>query len=190
SAAARALFPPLRPGQPGLWVAGGARVDGRRLVAALERAAARRGAQLLSGSADLVQTGAHSVGVRVAGRGLVADCVVVTAGAWAPSLLEPVGIKLALAPQRGQIIHLRRPGQETRDWPVLMPLSSYYLLAFEDSRVVVGATRETGSGFDYRLTAGGIAEVLNAALAVAPALAAWTVSDMRIGFRPVARRER
>ena len=67
-----------------------------------------------------------------------------------------------------------------------MPLSSYYLLAFEDSRVVVGATRETNSGFDYRLTAAGVAEVLNAGLAVAPGLASWTVHEIRIGFRPLA----
>ena len=69
-----------------------------------------------------------------------------------------------MAPQRGQIIHLRLPGTDTARWPVLMPLNSYYLLAFEDSRVVVGASRETNSGFDYRLTAAGVAEVLNAVL--------------------------
>jgi glycine/D-amino acid oxidase-like deaminating enzyme len=69
---------------------------------------------------------------------------------------------------------------------VLLPLSSYYLLAFEYSRVVVGATRETNSGFDYRLTAAGVAEVLNAGLAVAPGLAPWTLHEIRMGFRPIA----
>jgi D-amino-acid dehydrogenase len=78
------------------------------------------------------------------------------------------------------------PGTDTARWPVLLPLSSYYLLAFEDSRVVVGATRETNSGFDYRLTASGVAEVLNAGLGVAPGLASWTVHEIRIGFRPLA----
>jgi D-amino-acid dehydrogenase len=89
-------------------------------------------------------------------------------------------------PQRGQIIHLRLPGTETSRWPVLMPLSSYYLLAFDDARVVIGATREFKSDFDYRFTAGGVAEVLNAGLAVAPGLAAWTLHEVRIGFRPLA----
>jgi D-amino-acid dehydrogenase len=187
---ARALFPPLRPGQPGLFVSGGARVDGRRVAATLQRAAARRGARLLTGSAEVVLRAGRASGVRVGGELIEADCVVVAAGAWAPALLAPAGVELAVAPQRGQIVHLRLPGADTADWPVLLPLSSYYLLAFEDSRVVVGATRETNSGFDYRLTAEGVAEVLNAGLAVAPALAAWTLHEIRIGFRPLARDNR
>lgn len=183
---ARKLFPPLRPDQPGLFVSGGARVDGRRVAAAMQRAAAKHGARLVEGSAELVMQGPRAIGVRVGGELVEADAVVAAAGAWAPKFLEPAGAKLAVAPQRGQIIHLRNPGIETAQWPILMPLSSYYLLAFEDSRVVVGASRETGSGFDYRLTAAGVAEVLNAALDVAPGLAPWTLHEIRIGFRPLA----
>jgi D-amino-acid dehydrogenase len=60
------------------------------------------------------------------------------------------------------------------------------MLAFGDSRVVVGATRETGSGFDYRVTPGGLAEVLNEALRIAPGLSAGTYLETRIGFRPAS----
>jgi D-amino-acid dehydrogenase len=176
----------LRPDQPALFVSGGARVDGRRVAAALQRAAATRRTRLVNGSAELILRGGRVSGVRVDREAIEADCVVVAAGAWAPKLLEPAGVQLAVAPQRGQIVHLRLPGTDTARWPVLLPLSSYYLLAFEDSRVVVGATRETNSGFDHRLTAGGVAEVLNAGLAVAPGLASWTVHEIRIGFRPLA----
>ena len=186
SADARALFPPLRPEQPGLFVSGGARVDGRRLAAALQRAAAKRRARVLNGTAELVLRGDRASGVRVGGESIEADAVVVAAGAWAPNILAPAGVHLAVAPQRGQIIHLRLPGTDTAHWPVLLPLDSYYLLAFEDSRVVVGATREANSGFDYRLTAGGVAEVLGAGFAVAPGLASWTLHEIRIGFRPLA----
>jgi glycine/D-amino acid oxidase-like deaminating enzyme len=185
-AEARTLFPPLRPDQPALFVPGGARVDGRRIAAALQRAAMKRHARFVSGSAELVLSGHRASGVRVDGELIEADAVVVAAGVWAPKLLEPAGVSLPVAPQRGQIIHLRLPGADTARWPVLMPLNSYYLLAFEDSRVVVGASRETGSGFDYRQTAAGVAEVLNAGLAVAPGLASWTLHEVRIGFRPLA----
>ena len=183
---ARALFPPLRRDQPALLVAGGARVDGRRLASALQRAAVKHQTRLINGSAELVRHGQSVAGVRVGGELIEAERVVVAAGAWAPSLLASVGVELAVAPQRGQIVHLRLAGADTARWPVLLPLTSYYLLAFEDARVVVGATRETNSGFDYRLTAAGVAEVLNAALAVAPGLAAWTLHEIRIGFRPLA----
>ena len=63
-------------------------------------------------------------------------------------------------------------------------MTSHYMLAFDDSRVVIGATREDGTGFDYRVTASGQAEVLNAGLAIAPGLASGTVIETRIGFRP------
>jgi D-amino-acid dehydrogenase len=50
--------------------------------------------------------------------------------------------------------------------------------------VVVGATRETGSGFDRRVTAAGQLEVLEQALAVAPGLRDATLLETRVGFRP------
>jgi D-amino-acid dehydrogenase len=68
---------------------------------------------------------------------------------------------------------------------VLSPIGSgHYLLAFPGGRVVAGATRETGSGFDHRVTAAGQLEVLEHALAVAPGLHDATLLETRIGFRP------
>jgi len=171
---ARAMFPPLRAGLGGVLVTGGARVDGRRLTAALLRVARDFGADLRDGLTELAISDRHVVGVRVDGETLTADAVVVTAGAWAPALLRPLGIALPVAPMRGQIVHLRLPNIDTAAWPVVLPQSAHYLLAFEDSRVVAGATREAGAGFDYRVTAAGQAEVLQEALHVAPGLAAAT----------------
>jgi D-amino-acid dehydrogenase len=182
---ARALFPPLRTDLAGLHVANGARVDGRRMAAGLLRAALGLGARQVEGHAELLTDGNRVAGVAVRDATIGADCVIVAAGAWAPSLLSPVGITLSIEPQRGQIVHLRLPEQDTRDWPVVLPPGSHYLLAFDDSRVVVGATRESGAGFDYRVTAGGQAEVLAEALHVAPGLAAASVIETRVGFRPV-----
>ena len=124
-------------------------------------------------------------GARVGGRMIEADRVVVTAGAWAPGLLRPLGIALPIALQRGQIMHLRLAGLDTADWPVVLPQSDHYLVGCEGGRIVVGATRETGAGFDYRVTAGGQAEVLARALSVAPGLGDATVIETRVGFRPV-----
>jgi D-amino-acid dehydrogenase len=124
-------------------------------------------------------------GVNTRDEMIEADGIVVTAGAWAVTLLQPLGIALPIEPQRGQIVHLRLPGENTQDWPVVLPPGSHYLLAFDDSRVVAGATREAGAGFDYRVTAAGQAEVLTEALHVAPGLASATIIETRVGFRPV-----
>ena len=182
---ARALFPPLRPGAPAAYIGGAARVDGRLITSALIEAARRRGARFLAGRAALTRRGGRVVGVEVDGQPVDGDVVVVAAGAWTAALLAPLGVTVAVRPQRGQIVHLSLAPADTSRWPVILPAGSgHYLLAFDDSRVVVGATRETGSGFDVRITVGGLHEVLARALAAAPGLAAGTVQDTRVGLRP------
>ncbi|MEO3470651.1 FAD-dependent oxidoreductase [Roseomonas sp. CAU 1739] len=185
AAEAQRLFPAMAP-RAALHVEGGARVDGRRLCAALHRAIARRGGTLRQGLAELMMEGDRLRGARLDGAAIEADAVILAAGAWAPDVLAPVGLRLAVEPQRGQILHLRLEGTDTAAWPVLYPMTSHYLLTFEGGRVVVGATRETGSGFDLRVTAAGLAEVLATALSAAPGLAVATHIETRIGFRPMS----
>ncbi len=185
-AQAQALFPPLRPDRPAVLIAGGARIDGRLIAAALRRAAGRQGARVISGEARLRCTGGAVAGVTVAGEFIAADAVVAAAGAWTDTFLEPAGVALGVTAQRGQIVHLGLGVTDTSRWPTVLPGGSgHYLLAFDDSRVVAGATRETGSGFDRRVTAGGLAEVLGEALSVAPGLASASHLETRIGFRPM-----
>ncbi|MEC5425666.1 FAD-binding oxidoreductase [Virgibacillus sp. C22-A2] len=182
---ARKLFPPLTNDLEAVFVSGAARVDGRLLRDAMIRAAKKHGAIMLQEEASLLYENQKVIGVIANGEAIYADQVLVTAGAWAPSLLRPLGIELEVEPQRGQIAHIKLPETDTSNWPVVLPQSSHYMLAFDDSRVVAGATRETGSGFDYRTTAGGIHEVLSEALEVAPDLSIGTVEEVRIGFRPI-----
>jgi D-amino-acid dehydrogenase len=98
---------------------------------------------------------------------------VAATGAWTNAFLKPAGLTLSVTAQRGQIVHIGLGMTDTSRWPAILPGGTgHYMLAFDDSRIVAGATRETGSGFDYRVTPGGLAEVLEQALAVAPGLAA------------------
>lgn len=182
---ARQLFPPLREDLAAVYVTGAARVDGRLLRDALKNGAAKHGARYYSGEASLEVINGKVTGVHVNGELISADSVVIAAGAWAAELLAPFGITIPVEPQKGQIVHLKLPGQDTSKWPVILPQSSHYLVCFDDSRVVVGATRETGSGFDYRVTAAGTKEVLEEALFVAPGLSDGTYLETRIGFRPM-----
>ncbi|KYD16164.1 D-amino acid dehydrogenase small subunit [Anoxybacillus flavithermus] len=180
----KALFPPLAEEYSSIRVSGAARVNGRALRDSLIRAAQKLGATYIRGSAKLIHHGAQVIGVEVEGRQYVGDAVIATAGAWSKELLLPLGIEFLVTPQRAQIVHLERPERDTDNWPVIMPPNNQYLLAFNDGRIVVGATHEDGVGFDCRITAGGLHEVLDKALTVAPGLANCTHLETRVGFRP------
>jgi D-amino-acid dehydrogenase len=181
---ARTLFPPLADLPAALHIAGTARIDGRLMRAALQRAAERRGATIVRGAALLHRDEAGRATVTVDGQPLPAGNVVIAAGAWSAQLGQALGFDLSVYPQRGQIAHLEMPEFDTSRWPVVLPFQAHYLLTFPPNRVVAGATRESDSGFDYRLTAGGVHEVLSHALRVAPGLARGTLREVRIGFRP------
>ena len=184
--AAQRLFPPLRADCAAVLIGGAARVDGARLAAALTAVAERGGAVRLRGRAELACRGGAIAGVLIDGELTGADAVVAATGAWTGEFLAPAGLRVAVAPQRGQIGHISMAPAGTGGWPVVLPSGSgHYLLAFDDARVVVGATREDGAGFDYRVTPAGLAEVLGQALSVAPGLAAGRYLETRVGFRPV-----
>ncbi|WP_022882734.1 NAD(P)/FAD-dependent oxidoreductase [Gryllotalpicola ginsengisoli] len=184
SAQATELFPPLGPRLDAVLIGGGARVDGRMLQAGLLLAAQSLGARVLDDEATLEASDRGLSLVVGEGETLEADAIVVACGAWTNRVLEPTGARVPVEPQKGQITHLR-VAADTSAWPVVSPFASHYLLAFDDSRVVVGATRETGSGFDTRITAQGQLEVLHNALSVAPGLAHAAIIETRVGLRPL-----
>ena len=169
-----------------LHVANGARVDGRRWrrdCCVPRRASARRA---IEGHAELIggrRSCRRRQTARCNGCGRLRGCHrrrLGTVAAVAPRC--GTADRAATRPDRAPAICR---GRTPRNWPVVLPPGSHYLLAFDDSRVVAGATRETGVGFDYRVTAAGQAEVLAEALHVAPGLATATIIETRVGFRPV-----
>jgi D-amino-acid dehydrogenase len=178
------LFPPISEEYGSVFVSGGARVNGRALRNALVSAAVKNGASLLNGDASIIHENNRALGIKLEGKSLLADKVIVTAGAWSQELLNPLGVNFKVTPQKAQIVHLELLQTETSSWPVVMPPTNQYILTFEDGRVVVGATHEDEAGFDNRVTAGGVHEILTKSLAVAPGLADSTILETRVGFRP------
>jgi len=185
-AEARERFPALGDAFGALWVPGAARVDGRLLRDALRHAALGRGAVMLQGEATLVRKGERISAVRVDDRTVACDAVIIAGGAWSNAFGSVLNVTIPVEPQRGQILHLTLPGVETGRWPIVTGMRDHYLLTFPPDRVVAGATRETGSGYDARMTAGGVHEALNEALRVAPGLASATLREVRIGLRPLS----
>jgi D-amino-acid dehydrogenase len=185
AAQARELSPPLAHVHGAIYSRGAARVDGRLLNRALRIAAEARGLVVRAGSVDrLVLEGGAARGLVIDGETVPAGAVAIAGGAWSEAFGRQLGVTIPVAPQRGQIIHLGLPGADTSRWPVVSAFHHHYMVAWPDSRVVAGATRETGSGFAPHTTTAGVREVLSEALRVAPGLAAAEIREIRVGLRP------
>lgn len=167
----------------GLLVEGEGCVDNRRLGRALRAACEARGVLFMNEAhAVSVECDARRVlGIRTQ-RGFAPAAVVINAaGAWAahvegipPSCVPPV------TPEKGQMLALATPRHFVRSttW-----LPRAYLVPRDDGRLLVGATVER-AGFDERVTAKGLRSVLNGAIAGAPSLGDFTVSETWAGLRP------
>ena len=164
-----------------------ARVDGRKLASALRMDSERHGAQWIDAEVQGLQVKEGRIRGVTTDRGDAdADQVVMAAGFWSRSLLEPVGLHLGLTPHRGQIVHLATDRRDAGEWPIIEGMHGHYLLAWPDGRVVAGATRETGTGDAPHLTAEGQHEVLTQAFRVAPGLKPAMVVEWRVGLRPAS----
>jgi D-amino-acid dehydrogenase len=184
---ARELFPPLSVDVPeAVWFAGGTRVNGRLVRAAVRTAALQLGCTELMGQASVARSRNRLIVSGPAGERCDPGVVVIAGGSWTSLLCAQVGITLPVEPQKGQILHLGWHDDSTAQWPLLESASSHYMLGFPERRVIAGATRETGAGYDTRLTPRGLHEVLSEALAIAPGIGRCQIVEMRVGLRPVS----
>lgn len=183
-AEAQKLLPILGEMKAALHISGAARVDGRVMRAALTEAFTKLGGRLINGEASLEFASGNVTGIVSGEVSIPVDAVIVSAGAWTNAVLEPTGFQLPLNPQKGQIVHIEMPDQNTTHWPILGWGGSQYQLCFGPNKVVCGATREFNSGYDTRITPAGVQEVLNEQLRICPGLANGTLAEVRVGLRP------
>lgn len=173
--------PGLRPETPGgLYFPDEGQVDPRALMRALAVANQNAGAKLRTGQVvkELVIQGGKVVGIELAGHGrLIADRVIVAAGAWSGQVL---GVPAhGIEPVRGQMLCIQ---DEPGAWPFVMT-SAGYLVPRRDGRVLVGSTAER-VGFEKAVTTTGLKKLLDAALEWVPRLADRPVLETWAGLRP------
>ncbi|WP_344886714.1 FAD-dependent oxidoreductase, partial [Nonomuraea antimicrobica] len=142
-----------------------------------------RARELLRAGGTVTGTATGAVtGVRLDGPGgetLEAERVVLAAGAWSAELAE-----VPVRPVKGQIMRLRSPHPLlTRCVRGTVHGSSVYLVPRGDGELVVGATQEE-LGFDTRVTAGGLYELLRDARELVPGVTELEIGDVVAGLRP------
>jgi len=179
-----ALEPQLSPKLAGgVRFADDARVEPRALLRALHIAALARGVKFQSGAfvRRIAIEGERAVGVALDdGKILRSRSVVVAAGSWT-SLIDGLGLPSGrVVPARGQIVELELSA------PVLSHVvfgPGAYLVPRDDGRVLVGSTLEF-VGYEKRVTASAVRDLLTHAIALAPALANAEIRDTWSSFRP------
>ena len=177
------LAPTIR---SGLLVEGDWSCDNRLLWRALIKAAHRMGVRELPGFVHRVTSSNGVVtGVELAdGSRIGAGWVVVANGAWAGQIdgLPDVPVR----PVKGQIIRLdpgRLPGPSLTIRAYVRGAEIYLVPRESGSEVVLGATVEE-LGFDHRVTAGAVYELLRDGRTVMPMSAEYALAETSVGWRP------
>jgi glycine oxidase len=177
------LAPTIR---SGLLVEGDWSCDNRLLWPALIEAGHRIGVHDAPGFVHHVTSSNGRVtGVQLAdGQTIGADSVVVANGAWARQI---AGIPdLPVRPVKGQILRLD-PGRLPAPTLTIRAYSrgsEIYLVPRESGReVVLGGTVEE-LGFDQRVTAGAVYELLRDGRTVMPMTAEYALAETSVGWRP------
>jgi glycine oxidase len=159
-------------------------VDNRALTDALLAAVAISGVQMFPATRarQIVIEGGRCTGVRTEdGTLFAAREVIVAAGAFS-GLLEGLVPRLATRPIRGQMVALQSP-QLIRH---VVRCERGYIVPRDSAtpqRLVTGSTLED-AGFEKRVTAGGIEQILSTAQELVPGLANAEITEMWCGLRP------
>lgn len=181
--------------EPGLTTATGggylapteAEIDPRALLVALRAAARARGIALTEGrAAELLIEGDAAVGVRLDdGSERRAPRVLVATGARAGSdELLPASVRPPVRPLKGEILRLRsRPGESPCER--IVGSERVYIVPRASGEVVIGATVEE-RGFDLRVSAGGVHELLREAYRTLPEIAELELLECAAGLRPAS----
>jgi glycine oxidase len=163
-------------------------VDNRRLTIALHAAALNAGVRFLTQTearellTESVAGRSRMTGVATARGEIQTNKVVIAAGSWASLLRRAQPWPFEIEPVRGQMVALEAPAPAARHViysrrGYLVPRLSGYLIA--------GATTEY-VGYDKRVTAGGLASIIENAIEIMPCVADQAVVETWAGLRPRA----
>jgi glycine oxidase len=187
SSAARELEEGLAPACAGGIVAPReAAVDPDLLIPALRTAVEHRGGQVFEQAevTEVLASAGRLTGVVTGdGREHHGDHVILATGAWAGAApwLPPFA-RPPVRPVKGQILTLRGDPERPACRRIVVAERAY-LVPRPDGRLVVGATVEE-RGFDVRVTAGGVHELLREAYRAIPEVAELELVETRAGLRP------
>ena len=173
---ARRREPLLPPDITGAAVYPDGQVDTQRWPPIVHRALLAAGVHVHEGADVTAVSAGPNPTVQTVRGAHTADQIVLATGAWLPDLLPGVPV----VPSRGHMLAFDAPHLRLGH---ILHVPGGSLAQRSHGRVVFGATKER-AGFDRRLRAGAVQEMLNLALATLPALVDCPLASIWTGFRP------
>jgi glycine oxidase len=164
-------------------------VNNRQLMIALYHACRKAGIQFFTHTEALqlsIETKAGQKrirGIRTTWGQIKSNCVVVAAGSWSSLLSLENGHslgRLQIEPVRGQMVALEMPLPSVRH---VLYSHHAYLIPRLHGVLIAGSTTEH-TGYDKRVTAGGIASVIDHAVKMMPCISGLAISETWAGLRP------
>ena len=173
-------MPLLTNAPEGIFVSGGARIDGANFVTELLTRAEQNNVQVSHQRVSLTADG--SLETHDGPRKF--DRVIIATGAWMHETLQPLGLNIKVRPQKGQLIDITiNMPNRWKDMPVMMPESMSDIIPFNGGKLVIGATHENDEGFDLTPKAAARKQLFKNAQAFIDNLSESQITDMRVGTR-------
>ncbi len=171
-----------------LWLEQEAQINNRQLCLALKAAFLKRGGVLREHCkiSEIVSANGSAVAVRFGEEEMAARSITIAAGAWS-STIKGLVPAIPVRPVKGQMIGLRMTPHTRLKQSIRAP--RVYLAPKDDGRLLVGATAEE-VGFDKRILAGPIMELLHFAWEIVPAIYELEIEETLASFRPATRNHR
>ncbi|WP_311198605.1 FAD-binding oxidoreductase [Jeotgalibaca sp. MA1X17-3] len=113
----------------------------------------------------------------------VFDKIILATGAWLPQVLEPLGWKVDVRGQKGQLAVLQTDNQKNGSLPVLIPTGEIDILPVGKGTYYVGASHENEKGYDLHPDKEVINQLIRGGTEILTSLQNATLIGEKVGTR-------
>lgn len=141
------LFPEITLNESALFITGGAKIDGAKLVQMLLKETENFGGKVINTKIIEISYQDKQWHLKEQKKIHHFDQLILAGGAWVGDLLSPLDLEVDIRPQKGQLVEMNVPFT-TNNLPVVMPVGETDIIPFDYGKILIGATHENEQGFD------------------------------------------
>lgn len=176
-------LPLIESDHPATWVEGGGRVHGDALIDTLHQAIQDLGGKIIREKAQLKK---ESGDIYISTPSVAKhnfDRLLLSPGPGLTNLLEPLGYKVDIRAQKGQLFVLKHTDWIDQHWPVIMPPGQSDIIPFNNGEIIIGATHEDDQGNNLHVDEAVLNELRDEARKWMPSVADHDIVESKVGTR-------